>query len=196
MSPEEYITNLILNLGEVETLELLYVLGSSNDPPPFQKGEFTPREVQEWAARNQDSIVASILRVVDLSDEAVAYLHRLGVLFIGRTFWEGSLQIKFPEFTGLAKDLNTQNEQTFALTDLAATSAALCELFVAIGAANHSFGLTFDPPIVSIQKGSIQYLVGGSLLAIGVGLVIACAEGTVLAPFGFIGGGVYQVLDL
>lgn len=196
MSPEEYITNLILNLGEVETLELLHVIGPSNDPPPFEKGEFTPREVQEWVAGNQDLIVSSILRVVDIGDEAIAYLHRLGVLFIGRTFWEGSLQIKFPEFARLAKDLNAQNEQAFALTDLAATSAALCELFVAIGTANHSFGLTFEPPTVNIQKGSIQYLVGGSLLALGVGLVIACAEGTVLAPYGFIGGGVLSSAGL
>jgi hypothetical protein len=72
MSPEEYITELILNLGEVENLDLVRVIGNESDPPPFQRGEFTPVEVQEWVSRNKDSIVPSILRVVDLGNEAVA----------------------------------------------------------------------------------------------------------------------------
>jgi hypothetical protein len=190
MSPEEYVTNLILNLGEVETLELLQVIGSTNDPPPFEKGEFHPLEVQEWVRRNQESIVPSLLRVVDLGDEAVAYLHRLGVLFIGRTYWEGSLLIKFPRSARFTVNSSAESDQAFALSDLAATSAALCELFAAIGTANHSFGLSVEAPQVVVQNGSIQYLVAGSLLAAGVGLVIACAEGAVLGPYGFIGGGV------
>ena len=156
MSPEEYITELVLNLGEVETLELIYVVNTPNDPPPFQRGEFTPPEVQDWVARHLDSIAPSILRVVDLGDEAIAYLHRLGVLPIGRTSWEGNLQIKCPEFDGLSEDLNSQNEQIFVLTDLAVTSAALCELFVEVAAANHSFGLSLEPPAVNVQRGSIQ----------------------------------------
>lgn len=141
-------------------------------------------------ARHSGAVVPSLLRVVDLSDDAIALLFRLGVLRIGRTSWEGSLQIKFSERAGLHTEPDSPNEQSVSITDLAATSAALCELFVEVGAANHSLGLTLNPPVVSVQSGSVQYTVGGSLLASGVALVVACGAGIVVAPIGFIGGGV------
>jgi hypothetical protein len=65
--------------------------------------------------------------------------------------------------------------------------------------ANNAFGITSDAPTVSVQVGSIQYAVGGSLLASGVGLVVACGTGLVAGPLGFIGGGLLAsagIIDL
>jgi hypothetical protein len=201
MSPEEYLTNVILNLGEVETLELIHVLNSERDPPPFRKGEFRPRDVREWIGRNRDILVISLTRIIDFSDEAIAYLFRLGVLPISKAEVgsESALQIKFFAVPDRREDLDIVSSQTFALSDLTASSALLCEICFEVAATNHSFGLTLDPPLVNLQRGSLQYTVGGGLLASGVALVIACGAGLVVAPLGFVGGGVLActgVVDL
>jgi hypothetical protein len=195
MSPQEYITNLILVLGEVETLELIRVIGETNDPPPFRKGEFAPTEVQEWVGRTQESLMTSILRTVDMGDEGVAYLHRLGALPIGKEVFEGSVELRFS--TGR---YSSADDRSFSIADIAASSAALCELSMEIAAANYAFGIESDPPSVRVDSGSIQYTVGGSLLASGLGLVVACGAGLVAAgPIGVIGGGVLAsagIIDL
>ena len=48
-------------------------------------------------------------------------------------------------------------------------------------------GLRQILPAISIQQGSIQYAVGGSLLASGIGLVVACNAGLVLARWDSLG---------
>ena len=57
MSPDEYLTTLVMSLSEVETLQLIQALDSSSDIPPFVKGEFETSEVTEWISRNQESVV-------------------------------------------------------------------------------------------------------------------------------------------
>lgn len=203
MSPEEYVTNIVLNLGEVETLELLRIIDSPNDPPPFHKGEFTPLEVEKWVARNMDIVVPCVLRVVDLGDEAIAYMSRLGVFSVGTVSWEGTLQVTFTMLSRATVDseLHYSDREMIGLTDLAATSAALCELLVEIAAANHPLGVSLNPPIVRVRRGSIQYSVGGGgLLASGIALIVACSDSLLAIPtFGYVGGGVLAsagILDL
>src|SRR6266404_4757617 len=122
MSPEEYITNLVLNLGEVENLELLQVLNSLGDRPPFAKGEFSPVEVEEWVRRNAEYTVSSLLRVVDLSNDAVAYLYRLGVLPLTNeeTVQGTDLQIIFSDLGDAFEYPNSPDVHALLITDLAA----------------------------------------------------------------------------
>lgn len=200
MSPDEYLTTLVMSLSEIETLQLIQALDSSSDIPPFVKGEFETSEVTEWISRNQESLVAALTRIVDLTDEAIAYLFRLGVLPISnRDLHTVAIQLRFFVHSDLLEEPRVGGSQDFALNELAASSAMLSEICSEVAAANHSFGLTIPPPIVTLERGSLQYTIGGGLLASGVALVMACGSGLVASPLGLFGGGVLAcagVLDL
>lgn len=201
MSPDEYLTTLVMSLNEVETLQLIQALNASSDIPPFVKGEFRTSDVTEWISRNQESLVVALTRIVDLTDEAIAYLFRLGVLPISRrdVHTEIAIQLRFFVHSDLLEESRVGGSQDFALNELAASSAMLSEICSEIAAANHSFGLTISPPIVKLERGSLQYTISGGLLASGVALVMACGSGLVASPLGLVGGGVLAcagVLDL
>lgn len=143
-------------------------------------------EVHRWIRSRSASLVPTLFRVIDLTDDEVAELLGAEDLPRGR----GTLHVHL-RFNPRAQP--PAGSAVLNLADLAAGSALLMELYVAVAAAHLPFGQRLSPPDVEVRSGSVQFTTSGSLLPAGLGLVVAASAGMIASPLALPAGGLLAV---
>jgi hypothetical protein len=151
----------------------------------------THADLERLTAGTRGRLLARVLRAVDASDEEIAGLAR-----------EGHLAPRTPDgdvtpvtVTFVSRDGETGQSGVpsaaggVALPLLAASTMFLAEVAVraraatlAIGAGVSEDAAVIEAPRVLVSPGSVEINLGGGLFASGVGLLVACAAGMVVAP--------------
>jgi hypothetical protein len=120
-----------------------------------------------------------LLRRIDPSDDEMVQLVQSGMLPFDRTLLkprEFLVRFDHPAMRGAV-------DGGLPLSEVAATSLSLTELITSLLAANRSFGVEAEMPIVRIAAGSVDFLATGSGLIIGgLSLLSACGIGVISAP--------------
>lgn len=185
------IDNLFQNLEERQKIKILRLAGISDDRPSILRNEGGRYdEAEEWMNNKRQKIVRLLPRFVDFTDNETAIVFKEDLLF-NNNF--DPIDIRFIPLD------NHQNyhigRNQFLLPELVLTSVLLNELMVEVGKSLNFSSEDFHPPVVTIKKGSINFSVGGGILASGTALIIACASGLVAAPvIGIAGGSVLASL--
>lgn len=181
------IDNLFYNLNEHQKIKILRLADIIDNRPNVLKGGVGSHdEIEKWMNKKRVKIIKFLPRFVDLNDDESASLFKEEILFSSNL---NSRQVKFVPIE------NQQNidigYNQFILPELALTSILLNELMIEVGKSLNFSDEELLPPVVTIEKGSINYSISGGLLASGTALIIACASGLVAAPvIGIVGGSV------
>lgn len=139
----------------------------------------------DWAGNFRNQLAPAIFRVVDPPDSDVAEL--MPQKYMPFNVADYNLELRFDLIGSLGKK---KKSPYIRLTDLAAASTLLSELFIDIASANYALGIEIEPPLVKVGSGSVQFTTSGTLLAAGISLIIACSSGLITVPFGlgYVGG--------
>ena len=181
------IDSLFKNLNERQKIKILRLAGISDDRPNILRDEGgNYDEIEKWMNNKREKIVKFLPRFVDFNDNETAALFNENMLFNSNL---NSINIKFTPIEN-HQNLDIGHNQ-FLLPELALTSILLNELMIEVGKSLNFSNEEFLPPVVTIEKGSINYSISGGLLASGTALIVACASGLVAAPvIGIVGGSV------
>jgi len=182
MATSHYIDDLFHYLDESERLQILKEAGIFDDRPNILKGRGgSYADLYNRMDQHRSSITPILLRTRNLSDKQIAHLVADGDVRIAQNSNRGAVKVSFSL-------LQTQSTKPLGgskvlLTDLAAASAAMTEMFVVLGHATNSLGAEIaSPPEVQVKSGSVEIAVGGGLFGSGIGLIVASAAGLVAAP--------------
>lgn len=166
-------------------------------PPEGRTPEF---EEDAVAWLKESGLVAEIFRQVDPADEDVQRLVELGALSLNIPKQTPVVSTDLKAFVVRDPTNGSTPAAGVPLDQLAVMSAVVLELTARVAAALRPFVKKANehpeelrPPIVEVRSGSIQFTVGGPLLASGVGLAIATGAGLVFPPAGLVGASLLAV---
>lgn len=183
---EHYIDQIFSDLDETIKLEILQVADIVDDRPSILRGEGgRGADRLEWMEPRRNFLLPYILRTTDLSDRQITRLVQDQDLTPGRTEWleEDLSSIRFAFSPQPSYNVPVATSDYYLpITELASASAIMCEMFVSLAAANRPFGIFINPPDVGVNRGSIEFTVGGGMFATGMGLLVSCSAGIVTAP--------------
>jgi hypothetical protein len=184
--PEHFIDLFFWRLPEEDKFVVFREAGIPDDRPEEVRGSgISSSTLAQYMNRHRHLIATALLRTRDLGDKEVARMVADGDLSLGQGF-EGDVRVTIssPSLSGTEERRGGKRLGRVQLTDLAAASAMMSEMLVVIGAASKAFGREFDvfPPEVEVRGGSVEFAVGGSLFASGIGMVVACSAGLLAAP--------------
>jgi hypothetical protein len=189
-----YVDELFYRLDEGEKIAIIRAGRLTDDRPSILRGRGGNRsDLSKWMKPIRHTIVPLLLRVVDLSDNAIGKLVSDGDLSLGDLFTARQVNLRFfLERAASHAPPHTFDAGAVRLTDLTGCSAVLFEMFVSICSANRPLGLqeTFIPPDVRVEGGSVQFSLGGGMVASGIGLIVACSSGLLAPPAVVISSGI------
>ena len=180
---EHSIDDYFFRLEEAEKVDVLREAGLLDDRPeelrPPVGGSWGT--VIEWMAPRRSSIVPALLRVRDLPYREIGRLIGDGDLSPGQDFRRADIRIRVTPVGERESRRETRERVTrVSLTDLAAASAMMVDVFMVVGTASESFDseIRVTSPDVEVRSGSVEFNIGGGgLLTSGMALVVACAAG-------------------
>lgn len=198
MTNVAYLAHLIRNLTEIETLRFTRAFEElTKDTPSIINSDFpieakrvgSSIDLERWISRYPDELVViALLRVIDLSDETIAYLYASSLLSIRQKdfshHWHFELTLTFSLFGNDLSLANFNPQHTpFLLKELTAASMALTRMCEAVDSANRPFGISSSTPIVEVKHGSVEFILLGQLMSAGLGAasLIAIASGAAVA---------------
>lgn len=182
MIDTHYLDGFFEHLPETDKREILTLANIRDDRPPWLRGLGGAYEpVRQWMGINRTKIADVIFRVVDPTDNEVSLLAGDVPLWVEAEPSSSGVTLKFEPFASQSHDPDLGGPGIF-LTDLALAADLGMEFFASIRRANRPLGLVVDPPRVRIKSGSVDFTIGGGLLAGGLGLIVACGAGLIAAP--------------
>lgn len=149
------LVNLLARISELDRMEIIADAGISDDRPPLLRGrDGSFDDAQSWAEQRHEAILPYLLRKIDPSDDEIVELVENKYISIGDVpFRHDSFVIKFLHPEGVESSV----EEGLPLSNIAASSMALVELFAAINAANRPFGVPMEMPTAVVSRGSDQF---------------------------------------
>lgn len=202
----------IEKLTEEEKQEILKSAGIQDDRPNIFKGDrkstmdyFYASDIDtRWIVPHRKKILPLILRMKDLSYLKIGQIVSEGDLIPSQGYAEKNIVVKLVPFLedDLPSDRKISHDETstrVCLTDLAAASAMLSEMFTVFGAINMPFlsEIPYTPPRVQVRGGSVEFALDKGLFASGIGLIVACSAGLVASPVvGIVSGTVLASVGL
>ena len=175
------LVNLLARISELDRMEIIADAGISDDRPPLLRGrDGSFDDAQSWAEQRHEAILPYLLRKIDPSDDEIVELVENKYISIGDVpFRHDSFVIKFLHPEGVESSV----EEGLPLSNIAASSMALVELFAAINAANRPFGVPMEMPTAVVSRGSDQFsLIGPGAMGFGVCMLVACSGGILAVP--------------
>lgn len=147
---------------------------------------YEPRDFHKWFKPHRQQVLPVLLRMTDFTDEEITHFIAEGDLKVGQTSFRQNVRVRLVPLGSKSQSESIKDNRVL-LTDLAAASGMMCEMFISLGAANQHFSnfnreLLLAPPRVQVKSGSIEYTIGGGLFASGVGLIVASSAGLVGVP--------------
>jgi hypothetical protein len=137
-----------------------------------------------WLKGGGSDLATQILRHVDLTNEEVRTLVQLGVIKLEHPKAKPKLQARLTAFSGGIRP----NTVGVPLDQLTVMSAMILELSLDVATALEPFMQEGEqpeelrPPFVNVGAGSIQFTMGGPLLASGLGMAVAASANMLASP--------------
>jgi hypothetical protein len=182
---EHHIDRLFVAGSKVFQLQVLREARILDDRPRVLHDEWQSASYEAlaaWIPRHRRAITRGLLRLRDLLNSDVSALIADGDF--DATVSRLSPVSVIVHCARTAHEIAERLEGGLPITDLAAASAMMAEMSFVLTAASFPLDPTVGEriPRVVVRPGSIQFSVGGGLVASGLGLIVACSAGLVAAP--------------
>lgn len=138
-----------------------------------------------WLSEGGAGLVTQILRHTDMTNEELRALVHMGLIKLQNPKGKPIPEARLMTFWGRSP---SNPAPGVPLDQLAVMSITVLEIALEVATALEPFTKEVEqpeelrPPIVTVSAGSIQFAVGGPLLASGVGLAVAVSAGLVATP--------------
>jgi formylglycine-generating enzyme required for sulfatase activity len=188
---EHHIDELFARLNDVSQREILKAAHLPDELLRFPRESKQYRAaLSELLAQHRHMLVPLILRIRDWPDPDIELLVRDGDLRIGEPMRVKGVTIRLSmNMEDIPFEERELSSGGILLTDLAASSAALTETFLAISAASRPLGQILEPPEVVVSKGSVKVSLGSGLFGAGIGLLTFAGESLIAPPLPMLLGG-------